>query len=375
MPTRINTAGSPTSIPSAVQPWSVRMMDSVMKRSPYLPFWNYESGLILKATEQVWRTTDDSKYYQYIASNYDRWVDPTGNINRQYVFDEFQLDHVAPGKLLFTLYRTTCDDKYKQAAYLLRSQLEKQPRTREGGFWHKRIHPYQMWVDGIYRASPFLAEFAKTFDDSTAFDEAARQILLMAKNTRDPKTGLFYHGWEETRREVWADPATGHSPHFWSRGLGWFSMGIVDVLDYMPENHPQRQAILEVFREMLAAVVKVQDAKTGLWCQVLDQGTREGNYLEASGSSMYVYSLAKGVKKGYLDAKGMDAARKGYDGIVKRFVEVDSLGLVNLNWICRVAAFDNGSDGSYQYYVSRPIVTNDFKGVGPFILASVEMGE
>jgi len=351
------------------------MMDSVMKRSPYLPFWNYESGLILKATEQVWRTTDDSKYYQYIASNYDRWVDPTGNINRQYVFDEFQLDHVAPGKLLFTLYRTTCDDKYKQAAYLLRSQLEKQPRTREGGFWHKRIHPYQMWVDGIYRASPFLAEFAKTFDDSTAFDEAARQILLMAKNTRDPKTGLFYHGWEETRREVWADPATGHSPHFWSRGLGWFSMGIVDVLDYMPENHPQRQAILEVFREMLAAVVKVQDAKTGLWCQVLDQGTREGNYLEASGSSMYVYSLAKGVKKGYLDAKGMDAARKGYDGIVKRFVEVDSLGLVNLNWICRVAAFDNGSDGSYQYYVSRPIVTNDFKGVGPFILASVEMGE
>ena len=365
----------PTSAPTAASnlPWSVRTADTVMQRNPRLSGWHYESGLIVKAIEQVWLKTDDAKYYNYIAANFDRWVNADGSINRSYVFDEFQLDHVAPGKLLFLVQLKTGNEKYKKAADLLRRQLEQQPRTSEGGFWHKKIHPYQMWVDGIFMASPYLAEYGKVYNDSTAYDEAARQIILMTKYTRDPKTGLLYHGWEETKKEVWADPVTGQSPHFWSRGLGWYTMGVVDVLDYLPQDHPKRQEIIDIFKDVMAAVARVQDGETGLWYQVLDQGTREGNYLEASGSSMYVYSMAKGVRKGYLDARYMDLARKGYAGFLKKFVQVNAAGQVDVNGICQVAAFDNGSDGSYQYYISRPIVSNDMKGVGPFILASIEM--
>jgi unsaturated rhamnogalacturonyl hydrolase len=373
MSTRTYTPIPPTQ--SSSQVWSVRMADSVMKRNPSLATWDYETGLILKAIAQVWQTTNDSKYYDYIVANYDRWVNSDGSINRHYVFDEYQLDHIAAGKLLFLLYRTTGNEKYNKAIRLLRSQLEKQPRTGEGGFWHKKIHAYQMWLDGIYMACPFCAEYAKTLDEPAGFDDVAKQIILMARHTRDPKTGLFYHGWDEKRVEVWADPVTGHSPHFWGRGLGWYSMGIVDVLDYVPKSHPQRKAVIEIYQNMICAVVKVQDAETGLWYQVLDQGGRAGNYLEASASCMFVCAIAKGVRMGYIDPKYLDAAKRGYAGIIKRFVQVDSAGLVNLNWICRAAAFDNASDGSYQYYISRPIVTNDMKGVGPFILASVEMGK
>jgi unsaturated rhamnogalacturonyl hydrolase len=152
-------------------------------------------------------------------------------------------------------------------------------------------------------------------------------------------------------------------------------MGVVDVLDFLPENRPQRPAIIEIFRSMMAAIARVQDAETGVWYQVLDRGSQEGNYLEASGSCMFVYSTAKGVRQDYLDAEFMDVARKGYEGIIQRFITVDDQGLVSLNRVCRVAAFDHGSDGSYRYYINQPIVTNDFKGVGPFVLASVEMGE
>jgi len=343
-----------------------------MRRNPRLN-WNYESGLILKAIEQVWLKTGDAKYYDYIAANYDRWISADGSIGRSYVFDEFQLDHIAPGKLLFLMQQKTGNDKYKKAADLLRHQLEEQPRTSEGGFWHKKIHPYQMWVDGIFMAAPFLAQYGVVYNDPTALDEAAKQIILMTKYTRDPKTGLLYHGWEETKTEVWANPVTGQSPHFWSRGLGWFTMGVVDVLDYLPENHPQRQEVIGIFKDVMAAVARVQNAETGLWYQVLDQGTREGNYLEESGSAMYVYSMAKGVRKGYLDQSYIDLARKGYVGILEKFIQVNSVGYVDVNGICRVAAFDSGSDGSYRYYINQPVVSNDFKGIGPFILASIEM--
>jgi unsaturated rhamnogalacturonyl hydrolase len=349
------------------------MADSVMKRQPVLLTWDYETGLMLRAISLVWLKTDERKYYDYIEANYDRWVNEDGSINKYYVFDEYQLDHIAPGKLLFMLHQTTGKAKYEKAIRLLRAQLETQPRTSEGGFWHKKIHPYQMWVDGVFMAAPFYAEYARTYDELAGFDDVAKQIILMTKHTRDPKTGLFYHGWDESKAEVWADPVDGHSPHFWGRGLGWFTMGVVDVLDFMPEDHPQHPAIVEIFQNMMASIAQGQDAAGGVWYQVLDRAGQEGNYLEASGSCMFVYSTAKGVRKGYLGARFMDVARRGYAGILKNFITVDEQGLVDLNRICRVAAFDNGSDGSYRYYINQPVVSNDFKGVGPFILASVEM--
>jgi unsaturated rhamnogalacturonyl hydrolase len=257
----------------------------------------------------------------------------------------------------------------------LREQLKSQPRTNEGGFWHKKIYPYQMWLDGIYMAAPFYAEFGKTFDEPAAFDDVAFQIMVIEKHTRDGKTGLLYHGWDESRKMGWANPETGCSPHFWGRAMGWYAMAIVDVLDYMPQDHAKRQDILAIFERMIAALVNVQDKATGLWYQVLDQGNRKGNYLEASGSCMFVYAIAKAVRMGYLAKTALDVAHKGYRGILDNLIRVDEQGLVNLEKVCSVAGLGGTPyrDGSYEYYVNEKIATNDYKGVGPFILASIEM--
>jgi unsaturated rhamnogalacturonyl hydrolase len=199
--------------------------------------------------------------------------------------------------------------------------------------------------------------------------------MLAESHTRDPKTGLLYHGWDESRSQKWADPETGCSPNFWGRAMGWYAMAIPDVLDHLPEDHPERERIIEIFGNMIGALSAVQDRSTGLWYQVLDQGGRQGNYLEASASCMFVYAMAKGGRKGYLDGEYLDVAKRGYRGILEHFVGVDGQGSVNLEQVCSVAGLGGEPyrDGSFEYYVSEKIVTNDYKGVGPFILASVEM--
>lgn len=353
--------------------WSVRTSNSVIRRGvPYR--WHYEHGLMHRAFEQVWRKTGDSKYLDCIMNDVDALVDSAGRI-KTYVVDEFNLDQIAPGRVFFTLYAQTRDERYRRAMFLLRAQLEHQRRTREGGFWHKQIYPQQMWLDGIYMACPFYAEFAKTFDEPNAFDDVANQITLIEKHTRDPKTGLLYHAWDESRKQRWANPETGCSPNFWGRAMGWFAMALVDVLDYFPVDHPERDTLVAILQRTLAAVLSVQDQATGLWYQVLDQGNRAGNYLEASASSMFVYAMAKGVRKGYLPSRYLDAARKAYLGIHGNLIEIDSRGLVNLNRVCAVAGLGGTPyrDGSFSYYVSEPVVSNDYKGVAPFILASLEL--
>jgi unsaturated rhamnogalacturonyl hydrolase len=355
--------------------WSVRMADSVLKRhSPLSDRWRYEYGVVLKALEQVWLETGRPKYYDYIKENVDRFVDPEGNIHT-YRPDEYNLDQINAGKILFSLYLTTGDERYKKAAYLLRQQLKYHPRTNEGGFWHKQIYPHQMWLDGIYMAAPFYAEFAKAFDEPEAFGDVARQVSLVEGHTRDARTGLLYHGWDESRTQTWANSETGCSPNFWGRAMGWYAMGIVDVLDHLPQHHPQREKIVLILGSLMSALSRVQNQPSGLWYQVLDQADREGNYLEASASCMIVYATAKGVRKGYLNTEYLDLAGTGYQGILKHFVEVDDQGLVNLHQICGVAGLGGTPyrDGSFEYYASEPVVTNDYKGVGPFIMASVEM--
>jgi unsaturated rhamnogalacturonyl hydrolase len=355
--------------------WSIKMADSVMKRhAPLSDQWCYEYGVVLKALEQVWLETGQQKYYDYIKENVDRFVDREGNI-QTYRLDEYNLDQINAGKILFPLYATTSDERYKKAAYLLREQLKSHPRTSEGGFWHKQIYPHQIWLDGIYMAAPFYAEFAATFGEPEAFDDVARQVVLVESHTRDPKTGLLYHGWDESRSQKWANPETGCSPNFWGRAMGWYAMGVVDALDYMPQDHPQREKIVAILDSALSALRRVQDQPTGLWYQVLDQGDRKGNYLEASASCMVVYAMAKGVRNGYLDKGYLDLARGSYQSVLEHFAEVDDRGLVKLRQICSVAGLGGMPyrDGSFDYYISEPVVTNDYKGVGPFILASVEM--
>jgi unsaturated rhamnogalacturonyl hydrolase len=336
--------------------------------------WVYETGLFLKALEQVWQQTGNDKYFAYIKTIVDSYVEPDGSI-KTYEIEEYNIDNINCGKILLTLYRHTQEEKYRKAASLLMQQLQTHPRTKEGGFWHKQIYPWQMWLDGIFMGSPFYAEFSKMFNRPEAFDDVANQIIFIASHTRDSATGLLYHGWDESKQQQWADPVTGRSPNFWGRAMGWYAMGIVDVLDFMPPDHPKREKILAIFRDMSQAIVKYQDQETGVWYQVMDQGKRQGNFLEASASAMFVYALAKAVRNNYLGEEYLAAVRKGYDGMIKQFIKVNPDGSVDLTQVCKVAGLGGKPyrDGSYEYYVSTPIEPNDLKGVGPFIMASVEM--
>lgn len=367
---------------SSQVPWSIRMAESEMQRrgDSFLfndstkTSWVYETAVFMKALEQVWRQTGEEKYFAYIKKFVDSYVEPDGSI-KTYELEEYNIDHVNPGKVLLTLYNTTQDEKYKKAAFLNMKQLETQPRTKEGGFWHKKIYPWQMWLDGIYMGSPFYAEFAKMFNRPEAFDDIANQIIFVANHTHDPNTGLFYHGWDESKQQKWADPITGCSPNFWGRAMGWYAMGIVEVLDFLPTDHPKREKILSIFKGLCQALVKYQDSETGLWYQIVDQGKREGNFLEASVSSMLVYAMAKAIRHGYLSEEYLPAVNKVYDGIIKNLIKENADGSIDLTQVCQVAGLGGNPyrDGSYEYYISTPVVSNDLKGVGPFIMASVEM--
>lgn len=355
--------------------WAQRMSDSVMVRNHDLGGkWSYDYGVIYKGIEQVWFKTSDKKYLDYIKRNMDIFVDEDGNI-RKYTGKEYNIDHVNNGKILFLLYKETGDERYKKAAYLLREQLKGHPRTEEGGFWHKKIYTHQMWLDGLYMGAPFYAEFTKTFGEAEDFDDVAKQLILMEKHARDPKTGLLYHGWDESKEQQWADKETGCSPNFWSRAMGWYAMALVDVLEHLPEEHVKRNEIIAILNRAIEALIKVQDEASGVWYQVLDKGGKKGNYLEASGSCMYVYAMAKGILNGYLSEEYLEALVKGYKGIIDTFIEVDDKGLVNLKGTCMVAGLGGTPyrDGSYEYYIKEPINYNDLKGIGAFIKASSQV--
>lgn len=356
--------------------WSKRMADSVMERAQLLSdSWLYDCGVVLKGFEKVWKNTGDSKYFEYIKSNMDYFVDEEGHI-KGYKPYSYNLDYVNNGKLLFTLYKETSDEKYKKAAFLLREQLRHQPRTSEGVFWHKKIYPYQIWLDGLYMGSPFYAQFIKEFGDPSEFDDVMKQFIVCGNRLEDPKgSGLLYHAWDEKHEMYWCDKATGLSPHFWGRSVGWFVMAIVDVLDYLPVGYSGVPKLKALLNRTVQALLKVQDKKSGVFYQVLDEGSRKGNYLEASCSSMICYAIAKGVRMGYLPNEMTTDANRIFSGLIEEFVTVTHAGLVNLNKCCKVAGLGgaNMRDGSFAYYISEPIVTNDYKGVGAFIQASAEM--
>jgi unsaturated rhamnogalacturonyl hydrolase len=335
--------------------------------------WSYDHGVVLKGIEGVWYATGDGKYFNYIRQGMDHFVNPDGTI-RTYRLDEYNIDNVNNGKVLLLLYKVTGQEKYRKAAALLREQLRMHPRTSEGGFWHKKIYRSQMWLDGLYMGEPFYAEYAATFHEDADFDDIANQFTLMELHSRDAKTGLLYHGWDESKEQRWANKTTGRSPNFWGRAMGWYAMALVDTLDNFPEQHPQRGALLQILKRLATAVQKYQDAKSGLWYQVVDKAGAKGNYLEASAACMFVYALGKAVRQGYLPASYLAVARKGYQGITTQFIESDGAG-VDLKGTVGVAGLGGTPyrDGSYEYYLSEKVVTNDPKGVGAFLLASVEM--
>lgn len=367
--------------------WSGRLADSEMARLgdslDWTPDgkakWSYTSGLFTLSLLKLNACAPDPRYVTFSENAIGTFISPDGMI-QGYKPNEYQLDAINPGKTVLALWQIIRDPRYQKAAALLMKQLDSQPRTPDGGFWHKERYTNQMWLDGLYMADPFYAEYAKIFGGpAAAFDDVVKQIRLIDEHAYDVKTGLFYHGWDAAKVQSWANPATGCSSNFWGRAVGWYAMALVDTLDYFPANHPARPQIIATLQKLAAGVVKYQDAKTGLWWQVLDQGGRKGNYLEATASAMFVYALAKGVNHGYLSRDYVPAIEKGYAGIVTNLIKSDGKDGWSLTQCCSVSGlgFKNSAgiprDGSFNYYVSEPVVDNDLKGVGPFILAGIEL--
>lgn len=371
---------SKTEIPVHLK-WSESMALTLMKKYPEAyqlddakqPKWDYVHGLVMTSFEELYKKTSKQEYYNYLKSYSDATIDANGNIP-SYKLENYNIDMLIAGNHLFYLYQKTNDKRYLTALQKLRSQLETHPRTSEGGFWHKKIYPFQMWLDGLYMGETFYAKYTSTFENGKNFDDISLQFELIQKHLLDKKTGLLYHGWDESKKMDWANKETGTSPNFWSRSLGWYAMALVDVLDYMPENHPKRAELIGYLNNLCDSLAKYQDS-TGLWYQVTDQGTRGGNYLEASGSSMFAYTFAKGANKGYLPKKYKNLANKAFDGLINNLVKVSPEGYVTITQACAVAGLGGNPyrDGSFEYYVNERKKDNDPKATGPFILAALEL--
>lgn len=357
------------------------LADSEMKRNPEgwmldfseAPKWNYCHGLELLSILQVWEKTGEKKYYDYAYNYADLMVEGDGSI-KTYKPSEYNIDRVNSGKILFPIYAQSKEERFRKAMDLMREQMRTHPRTKDGSFWHKKIYPHQVWLDGLYMAGPYLAEYAKTFNETALYDDIAVQILDVHKYMYDAKTGLYYHGWDESRKQRWANPQTGLSPNFWSRSIGWYMMAIVDVLDFLPVNHPKRPEIISIFRNLSSSLVKFQDKKTGMWYQVTDQMNKAGNYVESSASAMFIYSWVKGAQKGYLDKSFLAKGTKAYAQFVKRFIKQNSDGTISVTDACSVAGLGGDKvyrDGSFAYYIGEPIRENDAKAVAPFIMVSI----
>ena len=335
--------------------------------------WSYDLGVILKGFEGIWQHTGDAKYYNYIQKMMDVYIGDNGNI-KDYKAADYNIDYVNNGKLALLLYKVSNKEKYLKAANMLRDQLRTHPRTKEGGFWHKKIYPNQMWLDGLYMGEPFYAEYVNLAHEDSAFTDIANQFIWMEKHARDAKTGLLYHAWDESKEQKWANKSTGLSPHIWARAMGWYGAALVDALDWFPADHPKRKELVAILNRYANAVEKVQDKSTGLWYDIIDLPTRKENYFEASAASMFVYAIAKGVRLGYLPAAKITIAKKGYDGIVKKFIKEEN-GQTNLYGTVKVSGLGGNPyrNGSFEYYMSEPVIMNDPKGIGAFILASNEM--
>ena len=303
--------------------WSVRIAESFLLRHPdgvtydsLFPAakWTYEQGVMLGALGRMADFTGERRYLDFVRNNLDQYVTEDGNI-ATYRFEEFQLDNLAAGTSLLALYSRTHDERYRNAAAILRRQIREQPRTTEGGFWHKQIYPSQMWLDGLYMAAPFYASYGNMFREPADIDDVLLQFRLIRAHCRDPKSGLYYHGWDERRAEGWADRVTGCSPVFWGRSMGWLMMAIVDVLDCLPPGHPGKTELGGILRELARALLSVRDPGTALWYQVPDQPHRAGNYPEASASAMFAYAFARGANLQYLGPEYLAAARETFVGI------------------------------------------------------------
>ena len=334
--------------------------------------WNYIDGCMIKAVMEMYTITKEQKYLDFADAFVDFKVSDDGSIDG-YRVEELNLDNINAGKTLSELYDITGKEKYLKAIRLIYSQIEQMPRTPSGNFWHKNIYPNQVWLDGLYMCQPFYMEYEKRFNEGRNCDDIYRQFSNVIKNMRDPLTGLYYHAYDESREMYWCDTVTGLSQNFWLRALGWYSMALLDTVEKVGDD-PRAEEMKQAFADLMAALVKYQDA-SGMWYQLVNLGQMEDNYLETSGTAILSYALLKGTRLGYLPKECAEAGKKAFAGICDKYLSEDEQGKMHLGGICLVAGLGGKQhrDGTYAYYMSEPVVADDAKGVGPFLLAYTEM--
>ncbi|MDE6663348.1 MAG: glycoside hydrolase family 88 protein [Lachnospiraceae bacterium] len=336
--------------------------------------WNYIDGCMIKAILEMYSITKDKKYFDFADAFIDYKVYEDGTIDG-YDVAELNIDNINAGKTLFELYDLTGKEKYRKAIDLIYSQIEQMPRTKEGNFWHKNIYPNQVWLDGLYMCQPFYMEYETRFNNKKNYDDIFNQFEQVVKNMRDPKTGLYYHAYDSSREMFWCDKVTGLSQNFWLRALGWYSMALLDTLDNIDSSCGESyENMKKAFVDLMDAMVKYQD-ESGMWYQVVNLGGMEKNYLETSGSSIMAYALLKGVRHGLLPEKYREYGKKAFKGICDKYLSTDEEGNLHLGGICLVAGLGGKGmrSGTFDYYMSEPVVNDDAKGVGPFLLAYTEM--
>ncbi|MBR4277057.1 MAG: glycoside hydrolase family 88 protein, partial [Lachnospiraceae bacterium] len=337
--------------------------------------WNYIDGCMIKAILEMYSITGDKKYLDFADGFVDAKVGEDGII-AGYNVEDLNIDNVNAGKTLFELYDITGKEKYRKAIDLIYSQIEKMPRTKEGNFWHKKIYPNQVWLDGLYMGQPFYMEYDSRYGNKEHYSDILNQFKNVYRIMRNPLNGLYYHAYDESREVFWCDKVTGLSQNVWLRAIGWYSMALLDTYDKADEDESEvRDFLKKALCELVEAMIRYQDEESGMWYQVVNFGGMDKNYLETSGSSIMAYAILKGVRLGVLPEEYRKYGEKAFDGVTKEKLNVDENGELHMDGICLVAGLggDSRRPGTYDYYMSEPVVKDDAKGVGPYLLAYTEI--
>ena len=339
------------------------------------PAWNYIDGCMMTSLYSIYLQTGNKKYLGFIDKFIDYYVFEDGSV-RGYELDTYNLDNLNEGRILFDLYRETGKEKYKKAADLLYEQIKGQPRTGTGNFWHKKIYPNQVWLDGLYMAQVFYTRYETELGGCKNYGDIVAQFKSVYDNMYDKNKRLYYHGWDWSRQAFWADKATGLSKSFWLRSVGWYTVGLVDVIGYFVGHEELKQELIAIFRQTIEGLEQYIDKDKHMFYQVVDQGGREGNYLETSGSAMISYAMMKGARLGIIDGRFAKVGEEVFNGICSEYLTEED-GKLNLGGICLVAGLgpenNRRRDGTFEYYISEPVVENDAKGTGPFVMAYTEL--
>ena len=335
--------------------------------------WNYIDGCMIKAIIELFLITRNHRYLDFADAFTGRFVREDGSIE-SYDPKEYNLDHVNAGKTLFDLYKLTGKEKYRRAMDTVYSQLKEQPRTSTGNFWHKKIYPHQIWLDGLYMAQPFYMQYEAEYNGCKNCEDSYQQFLQVYGRMRDPLNGLYYHAYDDSRQMFWCDKVTGLSENFWLRAMGWYAMALIDTMEVMPESMACQKARLNaIYKELIDAMLPYQDQATGMWYQVVNRGGIAPNYLEESGSAIFAYAIMKRVRLHYLPEEYFKYGQKAFDGICSTYLS-EKDGSLQLGGICLVAGLGNTDmrEGTFEYYMREPVVENEAKGIAPLILAYIE---